>query len=255
MHAIRNLSRVAFGTATIRWTQLGLRPHVVDEHRAGDPAQPVRVQGRHRQRQGRGDRRARRARVGARERGGRRRTDSAWLTGGTYLVARRIRMTHRDVGPHLAARAGERSSAAPRARALRCPAARSSPSPTSRSDGPRRRAAHRGRLPRPAGPPGLQRRGADAAPRLQLHRRQRRARPARRRAVLPRVRARPPHALHPDADRRCRATTPSWSTSRTPGPALFAVPPGVPEGALVAGEDGTPVTTDDSPFVGQQLFA
>ena len=41
---------------------------------------------------------------------------------------------------------------------------------------------------------------AAAAPRLQLHRRQQRARPPRRRAVLHRVRARPRRALHPDAD-------------------------------------------------------
>jgi deferrochelatase/peroxidase EfeB len=39
------------------------------------------------------------------------------------------------------------------------------------------------------------------------------------------------------------------------GSGLFAVPPGVPEGTLVTGDDGTPVTTDASPFVGQQLFA
>ena len=39
------------------------------------------------------------------------------------------------------------------------------------------------------------------------------------------------------------------------GSGLYAVPPGVPDGALVTGPDGTPVTTDDSPFVGQQLFA
>jgi deferrochelatase/peroxidase EfeB len=38
------------------------------------------------------------------------------------------------------------------------------------------------------------------------------------------------------------------------GSGLFAVPPGVPDGALVEGPDGTPVTTEDSPFVGQRLF-
>lgn len=36
---------------------------------------------------------------------------------------------------------------------------------------------------------------------------------------------------------------------------LYAVPPGVPDGSLVLGSDGTPVTTDDSPYVGQALFA
>ena len=53
----------------------------------------------------------------------------------------------------------------------------------------------------------------------------------------------------------CRATTGSWSTSRTPAPGCSRCPPGVPDGSLVTGPDGTPVTTDDSPFVGQQLFA
>ena len=38
------------------------------------------------------------------------------------------------------------------------------------------------------------------------------------------------------------------------GSGLFAVPPGVPDDSLVAGGDGTPITTSDSPFVGQALF-
>ena len=38
------------------------------------------------------------------------------------------------------------------------------------------------------------------------------------------------------------------------GSGLFAVPPGVPDGSLVLGRDGTPITTSDSPFVGQRLF-
>lgn len=94
VHAIRNLSRAAFGTARIRWTQLGYgrtsststaqqtprnlfgfkdgtanvkaeEPEALDEH--------VWVQ----------------ADDATADAG----TDSAWLTGGTYLVARRIRMT------------------------------------------------------------------------------------------------------------------------------------------------------------------
>lgn len=36
---------------------------------------------------------------------------------------------------------------------------------------------------------------------------------------------------------------------------LYAVPPGLPDGTLVTGSDGTPVTTASSPFVGQDLFA
>ena len=50
------------------------------------------------------------------------------------------------------------------------------------------------------GAPDAQRRRPDAAPRLQLRRRQQQPRPARRRAVLPRLRRRPADPLHPDAD-------------------------------------------------------
>jgi deferrochelatase/peroxidase EfeB len=39
------------------------------------------------------------------------------------------------------------------------------------------------------------------------------------------------------------------------GSGLFAVPPGVPDGALPEGADGTPVLAADGPFVGQGLFA
>ena len=39
------------------------------------------------------------------------------------------------------------------------------------------------------------------------------------------------------------------------GSGLYAVPPGVPDGTLVLGPDGTPALTDDAPFVGQALFA
>ena len=38
------------------------------------------------------------------------------------------------------------------------------------------------------------------------------------------------------------------------GSGLFAVPPGVRDGALVLGADGTPVTTGRSPFVGETLL-
>ena len=67
-----------------------VRPHVVDVAGPGDAAQHVRVQGRHGQHQVRGHRGARRARVGRAVATcpGR----PAWMAGGSYLVARRIRM-------------------------------------------------------------------------------------------------------------------------------------------------------------------
>lgn len=97
VHAIRNLSRAAFGTATLRWSQLGYgrtsststtqaTPRNLFGFKDGtanlkaeDPdalAEHVWVQ-------------VADAEAGLAESG----TDSGWLTGGSYLVARRIRMT------------------------------------------------------------------------------------------------------------------------------------------------------------------
>ena len=79
---------------------------------------------------------------------------------------------HRDLGPHLAARAGEPDRPRPGRRARRCRAARSSPSPTSTMQGRGGPLIAAGR-PRPPRPPDAEQRRPDAAPRLQLHRRQR----------------------------------------------------------------------------------
>ena len=54
-----------------------LRPHLVDVDEPGHAAQPLRLQGRHREHQGRGDDGRRRARLGA---GG---DEPAWLAGGS----------------------------------------------------------------------------------------------------------------------------------------------------------------------------
>ena len=143
-----------------------LRPHVVHVERAGDAAQPHGLQGRHRQRHGRGRRPASRARVG------RPRDGPAWMAGGTYLVARRIRMHDRDLGPRALADQeavfgrdkGERRAAHRRRRVRRARLRGAG------RDGRR----HRRRRPRAARAPGAERRRADAAPRLLLRRRHRR---------------------------------------------------------------------------------
>ena len=87
-HAVRNLARHRPRHRGRALVAARLRPDVLDEPRAGHAAQPDGLQGRHRQPQGRGPGGDARARVGRR----RPPASRAWLRGGTYLVARRIRM-------------------------------------------------------------------------------------------------------------------------------------------------------------------
>ena len=128
MHAIRNLTRIAFGTRARALVAARLRPDVVHVDGPGHAAQPVRVQGRHREPQGRGDRRRR-----ASTSGSSRATTPApgWLAGGVVPRRPPDPDDDRDLGPHVAARAGGDHRPRPRARARRCRAAPSSPSPTS----------------------------------------------------------------------------------------------------------------------------
>ncbi len=101
VHAVRNLTRIAAGPGRGPLGPARLRQGLGHRDRRTDAAQPVRLQGRHRQHPRRRQRRAGRARLGAAADG------SGWMAGGSYLVARRIRMTDRDLGPHLAGRAGD----------------------------------------------------------------------------------------------------------------------------------------------------
>ena len=48
VHAIRNLARMGFGTVAMRWAQLGFGRTSSTSTAAGHPAQPARLQGRHR---------------------------------------------------------------------------------------------------------------------------------------------------------------------------------------------------------------
>ena len=196
VHAIRNLSRAAFGTATIRWTQLGygrtsststaqLTPRNLFGFKDGT------------------------ANVKAEETADL--EEHVWvpadaLTPADAVARRRLvprRPTHphahRDVGPHVARESRRASSGGPRAPALRCPAAPSSPSPTSRPKGgdgkPLIAVDSHVRLAHPSENKGVRmlRRGYnftdgnDSLGRLDAG------------PVLPRVRHGPAHALHPDA--------------------------------------------------------
>ena len=85
-HVIRNFARIGRGVVTLRWSQLGFGRTSSTSIAQDDAAQPDGVQGRHQRHQGRdaadidrfvwvGDD-----------------ADQPWLAGGSYLIARRIRM-------------------------------------------------------------------------------------------------------------------------------------------------------------------
>ena len=87
VHAIRNLSRIAFGRARIRWSQLGFGRTSRTTSAQADAAQPVRLQGRHGEHP-----RRRHARRSPSTCGSPASDSPAWMAGGSYLVARKIAM-------------------------------------------------------------------------------------------------------------------------------------------------------------------
>ena len=169
VHAVRNLARIAFGRAAITWSQLGFgrtsststsqttarnllgfkdgtmnlkaeEPDSIDQH-VWVPA-------------------------GADPKAG-------WLAGGSYLVARRINMTI-ETWDRQPLREQERVVGRTKAEGAPLSGGIGVQPAGFRPQGPRRRADGRDGRARPTGAPGQQRRGQDAAPRLQLRRRQQR---------------------------------------------------------------------------------
>ena len=136
-------------------------------------------------------------------------TDPAWLEGGSYLVARRIRM-HIEVWDRTSLT--EQESIIGRNKGEGAPAGspKEFDEPNLANDGHRARRAH------PAGSGAEPRRGADPAARLQLRRRQRRAGPPQRGPVLPGLHARPADALRADAA-RARGQGPADGVHRAHG--------------------------------------
>ena len=198
VHAIRNLSRIAFGRARIRWSQLGF----------GRTSMTTTSQATPRNLFGFKDGTANiladdtagldeHVWVSASD-------EPAWMAGGSYLVARKIAMIIESwdrvrlsrAAAHHRTLQGRGCSALGRRRVHR---ARLS------GDGCLGPAGDRCREPRAPGASEPQRRRPDPASRIQLRRRQQRARPARRGTVLPLVPARA-GAVRDDPARRCRRT-------------------------------------------------
>ncbi|HEX5331645.1 MAG TPA: iron uptake transporter deferrochelatase/peroxidase subunit [Cellulomonas sp.] len=255
VHAIRNLSRAAFGTAAIRWTQLGYgrtsststtqatprnlfgfkdgtanlkaeEPTAVDEH-VWVPADA--------------------ATADASDPG----TDSTWMTGGSYLVARRIRMVI-ETWDRTSLR--EQETLVGRTKGEGAPLSGGTEltepdlAATGRGDVPLIAATSHVRLAHPSTNNGVRmlRRGYnftdgnDSLGRLDAglffiaYVRDPRTHYIPMQTVLSRDDALMEYLLHT-------------------GSGLFAVPPGLP--AELLGADGTPATGPDAPFVGQALFA
>ena len=78
----------ASGVVSVRWSQLGFGRTSSTSHGPGDPAQPVRLQGRHRTTSRPRTTELLRDQLVGRSRA----TGADWMAGGSYLVTRRIRM-------------------------------------------------------------------------------------------------------------------------------------------------------------------
>nr|WP_146843348.1 iron uptake transporter deferrochelatase/peroxidase subunit [Cellulomonas composti] len=251
VHAIRNLSRTAFGAATIRWTQLGFgrtsststaqrTPRnlfgfkdgtanikaedatAVDEHvwvpasaAVDDPA-------------------------------------SAWLVGGSYLVARRIRMRI-ETWDRTSLREQENLVGRTKAEGAPLSGGAEFTEPdfdvAGRGGAPLIPLDSHVRLAHPDQNAGVQmlRRGYnftdgnDALGRLDA-------------GLFFLAFVQDPRTHYVPMQNTLSRDDGLMEYLEHTGSGLFAVPPGIPDGSLVVGRDGTPITTDASPFVGQKLF-
>ena len=227
VHAVRNLVRMGIGVVAVRWSQLGLRPHVLD------------VAPRRRRRATCSA--SRTAPTTSRPRTPRRSTEHVWvrrrrrerrvgLDGRRLLPGRPAHPdAHRGLGPHVAARAGGHHRPRPRAAVPRSGSRRSSTRPTSPQRG--RTARPRSRQPRtcawrhdePA------RRRAHPASGLQLHRRLRRGRAT----STPDCSSSRTCATRARSSSRCSAASRlgrAQRVHRAHGSAVFACPPGLKDG-------------------------
>ena len=198
VHAIRNLARIGFGTVALRWAQLGFgrtsstsTKQVTARNLLGfkDGTANLKAEDK-----------ANIDKFVWVAQGDDERAD--WLAGGSYLVARRINM---HIEPWDRTSLSEQETLIGRDREEGAPLSGGTEFTEPDFDGAGPRGpAHRGRRPRAAGPPEHQQGRAVAAPRLQLHRRQQRPRPPRRRACS----SSPSCATPTSSTSRCRPSCP-----------------------------------------------
>ena len=218
-HVIRNFARLARGTAVMRWSQLGFgrtsstsTEQQTERNLLGfkdgtnnlkveDPAELDRF-------------------VWVGDEG-----DQAWMRGGSYLVARRIRMLIESWDTDQLA---DQERVFGRFKTSGAPlTGRHEFDAVDLAARRRRRTGHRPARPHPPRRAGQQRRAEDPAPRLQLHRRHRpRHGTARRRAVLPRLPAGPARASSCRSSAGSARATCSTSTSGTPAAPCSPCRPG-----------------------------
>ena len=250
VHAIRNLSRAAFGTATIRWTQLGY----------GRTSSTSTAQRTPRNLFGFKDGTAN---VKAEEDAALEQhvwvpadeltADSAWLAGGSYLVARRIRMRI-ETWDRTSLREQENLVGRTKGDGAPLSGGTEFTEPDFSADGrggaPLIAVNSHVRLAHPTENKGVRmlRRGYnftdgnDALGRLDA-------------GLFFLAFVKDPRTHYIPMQTQLSTTDGLMEYLTHTASGLYAVPPGVPDGALVTGADGTPVTTDASPFVGEQLFA
>lgn len=253
VHAIRNLSRAAFGAATIRWTQLGY----------GRTSSTTTTQRTPRNLFGFKDGTAN---VKAEEThdldahvwvpasaADQDTADSAWLTGGSYLVARRIRMRI-ETWDRTSLREQEALVGRNKGEGAPLSGGTEFTEPdfeaTGRDDEPLIATNSHVRLAHPDANGGTRmlRRGYnftdgnDALGRLDA-------------GLFFLAYVTDPRTHYVPMQNTLSRDDGLMEYLQHTGSGLYAVPPGVPEGTLVTGSDGTPVTVASSPFVGQALFA
>ncbi|BDO41495.1 peroxidase [Cellulomonas sp. NTE-D12] len=244
VHAVRNLSRAAFGAATIRWTQLGYgrtsststaqqTPRNLFGFKDGTAnvmAEDTEALAQH-------------VWVPSGE---------AWLAGGSYLVARRIRMS---IETWDRASLREQEAVVGRTKGEGAPLSggteRTEPDLAATGPGGSRLvpADSHVRLAHPSTNGGVRmlRRGYtftdgnDALGRLDA-------------GLMFLAFVRDPRTHYVPMQTALARSDAMGEYVQHTGSGLYAVPAGLAEGSLVLGADGTPVTTAASPFVGQAAF-